>query len=232
LKESLDILKPLLSEQSYFVEQQVAVAIAKSSKNLPSDKQMKKNMIHLLKDLANTTTTFQNLLAQGAINGLKEFSKDKDEQIVEVADIIVNKSNYGNEYLVRRTATSALGKFLRNKDKKVNNKVFDQLKNLLKDNRFNVQTAACISFVDPDAKILKPDAKLLEAIEELTWVAEHDLDGWVRREAEVSVNKMRKWIKDWLEKPMDLILKIREEGEEKDLEEKTIQVRRNLAELY
>jgi hypothetical protein len=56
------------------------------------------------------------------------------------------------------------------------------------------------------------------------------LDGWVRREAEVSVNKMRKWIKDWLEKPMDLVLKIREE--EKDLEEKTIQVRQNRTELY
>jgi aminopeptidase N len=230
-EESLDILKPLLSEQSYFIEQQAAIAIGRSSKNLPSDSQKKKEMIQLLKDLTNTTTTFQNVLARGAIDGLKEFSKDEDEQIVEeVADIIVNKSSYGNEYLVRGTATSALGKFLRNKDKKVNNKVFDQLKELLKDNRFNLQIDACISFVDSDAMVLKPDAKLLEAIEELTWVAEHDLDGWVRREAEVSVNKMKKWIKDWLDKPMDLILKIREE--EKDLEEKAIQVRRNRTELY
>ena len=188
-------------------------------------------MIQLLEDLSNTTSTFQNLLARGAIDGLKEFSKDEDEQIVkEVADIIVNKSNYGNEYLLRRTATSALGKFLRNKDKKVNNKVFNQLKDLLKDNRFNLQIDACISFVDPDAEVLKPDAKLLEAIEELTWVAEHDLDGWVRKEAELSVKKMRKWIIDWLEKPMDLILRTR--NEEKDLEERTIQVRRNLTDLY
>jgi aminopeptidase N len=232
-EESLDVLKPLLSEQSYFVEQQAAIAIGKSSKNLPSDNQNKKYTIQLLKNLTNTTTTFQNLLASGAIDGLREFSKDKDEQIVEeVADIIVNKSNYGNEYSIRRTATSALGKFIRNKDKKVNIRVFDQLMNLLKDNRFNLQIDACISFVDPDAEVLKPDAKLLEAIEELTWVAEHDLDGWVRREAEVSVNKMRKWIKNWLDKPMNLILKIREEEEEKDLEEKTIQIRRNLTELY
>ena len=89
---------------------------------------------------------------------------------------------------------------------------------------------ACISFVDPDAEVLKPNAKLLEAIEELTWVAEHDFDGG-GREAEVSVNKVRKWIKDWLDKPMNLILKIREE-EEEDLKEKAIQVRRNLTELY
>jgi hypothetical protein len=34
------------------------------------------------------------------------------------------------------------------------------------------------------------------------------------REAEVSVNKMRKWIKDCPDKPMNLILKIREEEEE------------------
>jgi hypothetical protein len=44
-----------------------------------------------------------------------------------------------------------------------------------------LQIDACISFVDPDAEVLKPDAKLLEAIEELTWVAEHDLDGWVEK---------------------------------------------------
>ena len=42
---------------------------------------------------------------------------------------------------------------------------------------FNLQIDACISFVDPDAEVLKPNAKLLEAIEELTWVAEHDFDG-------------------------------------------------------
>ena len=81
-EESLDILKPLLSEQSYFVEQQAAIAIGRSSKNLPSDNQKKKGAIQLLKDLTNTTTTFQNLLARGAIDGLREFSKDIDKQIV------------------------------------------------------------------------------------------------------------------------------------------------------
>jgi hypothetical protein len=34
------------------------------------------------------------------------------------------------------------------------------------------------------------------------------LYGWTRREAEQRLNKMRKWIKDWLDKSMDLILKI------------------------
>ena len=131
--EFLEILKPFLSEQSYFVEQQAAIAIGRRSKNLPSDSDEKKSMLQLLKkDLANTTTTFQNLLARGAIDGLKEFSRDEDEQIVkDVADFIVDKSNYGNDYWVRRTATSALGKFLRNKTKEANNKVFDQLMTLL-----------------------------------------------------------------------------------------------------
>ena len=229
--DSLDILNPLLSEQSYFVEQQAAIAVGRSSKNLPLDSHEKKSMIQLLKDLANTTTTFQNLLARGAIDGLKEFSRDEDEQIVkDVADFIVAKSNYGNDYLVRRTAIAALGKFLRNKNKEVNNKVFDQLMILLKDKRFNLQIDACVSLVDPDATVLKPDAKLLEAIEELTWIAQHDLDGWVRREAEVSLNKMRKWIKDWLDKPLDLVVSIREE--ERESEERMIQARRSLTDMY
>jgi aminopeptidase N len=229
--ESLDILKPFLSEQSYFVEQQAAIAIGRSSKNLPSDSHEKKSMLQLLKDFANTTTTFQNLLARGAIDGLKEFSRDEDEQIVkDVADFIVDKSNYGNDYWMRRTATSALGKFLRNKTKEANNKVFDQLMTLLKDKRFNLQIDACISLVDPDAIVLKPDAKILEAIEELTWIAEHDLDGWVRREAEVSLNKMRKWIRDWLDKPLDLVISIREE--ERESEERMVQARRTLTEIY
>jgi aminopeptidase N len=227
-EESLDLLKPLLTEQSYFVEQQAAVAIGKSSKKLPQEQ--KREMIELLDDLIQTKT-FRNVLARGAVLGLREFSKDSDEQIVEeIANILIDKSKYGNDFLIRRTATAALGKFIRNKDRKVNNKVFDQLKNLLKDDRFPLQIDACISFVDPDAMVIKPDAKLLEAIEELTWLAEHDLDGWVRREAEVSLNKIRKSIKDWVDKPMDVIVKIREQ--EKDLEEKALEVRRNHAELY
>ena len=227
-EESFGVLQPLLTEQSYFVEQQAAVAIGKSSKKLSQEQ--KRKIIELLDDLTQTKT-FRNVLARGAMLGLREFSKDEDGQIVdEIADILIDKSKYGNDFWIRRTATTALGKFIRNKDKKVNNKVFDQLKSLLRDDRFPLQMDACISFVDPDSEVLKPDAKLLDAIEALTWVAEHDLDGWVRREAEVSINKMKKWIKDWLDKPMDQILKIREE--EKDLEEKTIQVRRNLADLY
>ena len=39
-------------------------------------------IIDKLKDLVETTKTFQNLLAQGAINGLKEFSKDKNIDIM------------------------------------------------------------------------------------------------------------------------------------------------------
>ena len=126
--DSLNVLKPLLSEQSYFVEQQAAIAIGRSSKNLSSVSHDKKSMIQFLKDLANTTTTFQNLLARGAIDGLKEFSKDDEQIVKDVADFIVAKSKYGNDYLVRRTAIAALGKFLRNKNKEANNKVFDQLK--------------------------------------------------------------------------------------------------------
>ncbi len=41
-EDSFDVLQPLLTEQSYFVEQQAAIAIGKSSKKLPQE-QKKEN---------------------------------------------------------------------------------------------------------------------------------------------------------------------------------------------
>ena len=50
----------------------------------------------------------------------------------------------------------------------------------------------CPAFVN--ARVDKPYEKLLETINELTWIAEHDPDGVVRREAEVSVNNITQLI--------------------------------------
>jgi hypothetical protein len=44
----------------------------------------------------------------------------------------------------------------------------------------------------------------------LIFVAEHDIDGFVRRNAEVSVNVLREWINEWSSKPPTLDIKIRE----------------------
>jgi hypothetical protein len=52
----------------------------------------------------------------------------------------------------------------------------------------------------------------------------------VRREAEVSVNNIRQWIYDWLDKPVQIIYKIREGADE--LQEQTIPARQNRLKLY
>jgi aminopeptidase N len=45
----------------------------------------------------------------------------------------------------------------------------------------------------------------------LVYVAEHDLDGFIRREAERSANIIREWINEWSAKPPTLLIKLRED---------------------
>jgi hypothetical protein len=176
--------------------------------------------------------SFQNLRGTGAIFGLTSFSDDLEEDtILGVADFLIFCNKYGNPHLLRTEAISALGNFLRyiikNEDGKetfkFNDKVFEQLKNVIKSKRFGLQNTVLISLVRIKNKIDKPDDKVMEAIGELTWIAQHDTDGWVRRVAETSLNDIRKWIRDWLSQPLKLEYKIREECER--LQEEIIQTR-------
>ncbi|MGB8034760.1 MAG: M1 family aminopeptidase, partial [Nitrososphaeraceae archaeon] len=217
-QEILDRLVEVLQDESYFVEFQAATAIGKCSTNLPTSANSRKTeIIDKLKDLVETTKTFQNLLAQGAINGLKEFSKDKNIDIVnDIAYFLIEKSEEKNEYYIRSAATSALGKFLVSKNEETNQRVFDCLKRLLKDKRQRVKINACTAFADSDAKVSEPDARVIDSINELAWVAGHDLDGFVRRPAEDSLNIVREWIKDWAEKPQKIDIKMREEAKRRD----------------
>jgi len=241
-KESLEFLFTVLEDKNPLVVRQAATGIGKCSTSL-TDVQEKKNNIEKLKSIVraefNGTPTFRNNLARGAILGLGEFSADADEEIVRsVADFIVDASKYGKEYLIRQIAISILGDFLRynkvNKENKevietkVIESVFIQLKNVLKSDRWSLQVAACQAFVS--SRVNKPDEKLIETINELTWIAEHDPDGMVRREAEVSVNNIRQWIYDWLDEPPKIVYKIREDAD--NLQEQTMQARQNRLKLY
>ena len=221
-KESIDRLMELLQDESYFVEYEAATALGKCGRNLPLSENAKKmEIVHKLINLVDTTKTFQNLLAQGAINGLKEFPKDKNMNITDVgkiANFLVERTGDKNEYYIRLAATSALGKFLVTKDEEVNKRVFNSLTQLLKDKRQRVKNNACTALADPDAKVLKPDSRVVNSINELTWVAGHDLDGFVRRVAEDSLNIIREWIKEWAEKPPKIDVKLREEEEKKEKE--------------
>jgi aminopeptidase N len=54
-----------------------------------------------------------------------------------------------------------------------------------------------------------PDPSLLEAVDALINVAKHDLDAYVRREAERCVNKLREWINEWSSKPFNRDIMLR-----------------------
>ncbi|HEY1247773.1 MAG TPA: M1 family aminopeptidase, partial [Nitrososphaera sp.] len=162
-EESLELLRPLLqNDESYFVRSEAATAIGKTKS---------KQATAILKN-AIETTTFQNVVAQGAIVGLKEFAGDK-----EIAKFMIEKSKYGNYHRIREAATFALGKFASN-----NSAVIDHLKVLLTDKWFRVRINACRAFAD---------SELIKAIPDLTWVVENDLDYRVRRAAEECINIIR-----------------------------------------
>ncbi len=170
-EETLELLRPVLQkDESYFVESEAATAIGKTKS---------RQAIPILKK-ATLTDTFQNVVAQGAIAGLKEFPGDK-----EIADFLVEKSRYGNYHRVREAATFALGKFADS------HAVVDHLKSLLTDKWFRVRINACRALAD---------AELTKTIPDLSWVAEHDLDARVKRVAEECINL----IKDATKKPKEV----------------------------
>jgi aminopeptidase N len=176
-EETLELLRPVLQKDgSYFVESEAATAIGKT-KN--------RQAIAILKK-ATAIDTFQNIVAQGAIAGLKEFAGDK-----EIAGFLMEKSRYGNYHRVREAATFALGKFADS------HAVFDHLKSLLTDRWFRVRINACRALAD---------AELTKAVPDLTWVSEHDLDHRVRRVAEECINI----IKEATKKPKE-VAQMREE---------------------
>jgi aminopeptidase N len=178
-EESLELIRPLLQDDdSYFVRSEAAIAIGKTKSKVAID---------ILKEAAETTT-FQNVVAQGAIAGLKEFTSDK-----EVAEFITEKSKYGNYHRIREAAVFALGRFADNPI------VFDHLKTLLTDKWFRVRINACRALAD---------SELITAISYLTWVMENDLDHRVRRVAEECINIIREATK----KPKE-VTQMREELE-------------------
>lgn len=174
--ETIEALRPHMREESYFVESEALTAVGKTRSG---------EAVPILKRGVETTS-FQNVVAQGAIAGLKEFPDDK-----EIATLLVEKSKYGNHHRVREAAAFALGKFTGH------NAAVEQLKTLLDDKWFRVRINACKAFAD---------AEYAKAIPDLSRVAEQDLDHRVRRVAEECINMIR----DAARKPKE-VAQIREE---------------------
>jgi hypothetical protein len=85
------------------------------------------------------------------------------------------------------------------KKQETNQLIFDYLKKLLKDKRQKVKTNTCTALADPDAKVLKPDTRFIDSINEFTRVAGHELNGVVRRTAEDSLTIIKESVKEWVE---------------------------------
>ncbi|HVX02223.1 MAG TPA: M1 family aminopeptidase [Nitrososphaera sp.] len=170
--DTIEMLGPYLHEESYFVEAEAATAIGKTKSA---------DAVPILKK-AVETTSFQNIVAQGAISGLKEFPDDR-----EIASLLVEKSRQGNHHRVREAATFALAKFIDSGSPLV----ADQLRLLLTDSWFRVRINACRAFAD---------AEYVKALPDLTRVSETDLDHRVRRVAEECINL----IKEATKKPKEV----------------------------
>jgi hypothetical protein len=233
------LLKVLLDDKSYALGHATATTIGKCIKHLSNRDQYKLQMVNELKDKINLST-FQDQIAQGAINGLRELANDENIDLVhEIAILLIHKSskfdsnsNLTNRYYVRAAAILALGKFLVTKNEKISNdtimkakaekmnkEVFEHLLKLLSDESRRIKNNVCTALADEDAKVTKPTTQLTKSIESLQSIAEKDVDGFVRRVAELNLNLIREWLKEWTTTPPELEINIRKEVVPKKKEE-------------
>ena len=211
--ESIELLENFIqisNTDSVFIKSAAATAIGKSCKGL-LNKHEKERIISLLKKLVETTKTFQSVLATGALDGLKELAKEKDQDTyLKVVNFFLENTDKSKEYFVRAKATASLGKFMANKSDphdpigtNINQVVFNRLKELLRDDRRKIRMNACTAISDDDAKFdTIPNKRIYESIDELINIARTDIDGFVRRKAEVSANILREWVAAWANKPL------------------------------
>ena len=98
------------------------------------------------------------------------------------------------------------------------------MKELVKDKRVRIRSLICQILSGPNAlDVPKPDSLIIEAMEILSSIAAHDIDGSVRREAETSLKKIREWMNEWSQQPLEIPIEIREKMIEK--EEKVFEMR-------
>ena len=143
----------------------------------------------------------------------------KEKILEQISNYIVDKSKSSNPYDVRLNIITSLGELIRFENGEINEQVFCQLIILLNEPRFRIQQNACNSLLnkrakpfltlDKNRKLFQPDDYVKETIKQLTWTAENDLDGWVRRSAEESLNKIKDWFIEWTDAKLDLKVNLR-----------------------
>ncbi|HSF50065.1 MAG TPA: M1 family aminopeptidase [Nitrososphaeraceae archaeon] len=222
-ESSIKPLKQIFNrENSPFVKYEIIIAIAKS---IPTaNLEIIEKYIKELENLGNLPS-FRHHNTRGTIAGLVEITKsipNEREIFKNISNYIIDKSKSNNPYDVRADAITFLGELIRFENGEINEQVFCQLIMLLNEPRFGLQQNACKSlvskrakpFLHPDKndktkKIFQPDEYVKETIKQLTRVAENDLDGWVRRDAETSLNKIKDWFIEWTDAKLDLKVNLR-----------------------
>lgn len=195
------------NESSYFVKSTLAETIGKIvSKN--KDKKEKKIAIQILKQLT-LSTSFQNIVATGAINGLSYFSNETDVKITEkIINFMLDKTNKENDYFTRSAAIKNLSKFIRikfedNLDvKNLNFKIFFRLLKLTSNERRKIKIDAINAIVNKNLKIMLPDIRIIYLISVLKYISTHDIDGFVRNTARKGLKIVNSWIEEYLKQPI------------------------------
>lgn len=161
-QECVSLLQPILeNDESYFVQAESAISLGKSNS--------KEVFATLLKALR--ISSFKEVIASGVLTGLGEL---KDDIALHV---LIEHTKLGKHHRIREAAVLALGKFAKNNDK-----IIDQLKQLLKDPWFRVRTNAIKALVETQESKNIPD---------IEWVANNDIDPRVQRVAEESVISLK-----------------------------------------
>ncbi len=257
-KQDIELVKQFVNNDNWFIARSAIASLGKITSTLQIENEKGKEngikdfisdekkleIIEFLKSIINKEAdidslakkSFRNLHARGAINGLQNFSSDSNEKIIlDIAGFLTSCTTSGKEYLIRRDSVFALGNFLRykikedeNETEKFNEEIFGQFIDVIRSPRFGLQTAVCQSLVKklPDT----PDENTIKILEQLVWIAEHDTDGSVRREAEVSINEIRKKMREWTDQPLILESRVRQEREKSH--ENIMKVRRDRLDLY
>ncbi|WP_148686341.1 M1 family metallopeptidase [Candidatus Nitrosocosmicus hydrocola] len=213
--DSIDVLISIFNDptiDSDFIKSAAAAAMGKSCKTASSQEKIR--IMLFLKEIVNSSDSFQSVVATGAIDGLGELSSERNvdnkEIYLEVGNFILQNTSASKDYFIRAKSSKLLGKFLINKMEStdsdivnLNQRIFDRLRDLLKDERRKIKMNACEALSDEDAKFTKfPDKITYESIQILVELAREDLDGFVRRKAETSANHIRKWIHSWSGTPL------------------------------
>jgi HEAT repeat protein len=115
-------------------------------------------------------------------------------------NLLLEKTKYGYDQHLRRTATRLLGQFVREGEgeENINTTVYNRLKELLFDDWVHVRNVACIALGDAFK-----GTNYTNVIQALEKVAEYDSDGQVRRTALESIRKVKEEVKK--QPPMRMI---------------------------